>query len=75
MSDNENATATGATQLRAHMRGNVRFRFELLAAISQVARQNGVNLPDETLANLVLVDSSEIEKALVGPDLPGGTNC
>ena len=61
--------------LRTQMRSNVRFRFELLAAISRVAREHGVELNNEAIANLVLVDAEEVEKALLGPDLPGGTNC
>jgi len=65
----------GVASLRAQMRSNVRFRFEVLAAISTVARANDVNLGAEALGNLVFVDASEIEKSLRGPDLPGGTNC
>jgi hypothetical protein len=65
----------GVASLRAHMRGDVRFRFELLAAISSVARDHGIDLSGEALGNLVLVDASEIDKTLRGPDLPGGTNC
>jgi hypothetical protein len=61
--------------VRTQMRSNPRFRFELLAAISNVARNNGVELDGATLANLVLVDASEIEKTLSTPNLPGGTNC
>lgn len=61
--------------LRTQMRANPRFRFELMAAISRTARDNGVELDGDTLANLVLVDASEVEKALSTPNLPGGTNC
>ncbi|AXF13529.1 hypothetical protein CUJ87_03145 [Paraburkholderia caledonica] len=65
----------GAAILRTNMRTNVRYRFELLAAISKVSRDHGIDVDNETIGNLVLVDASEIEKALAGPDLPGGTNC
>lgn len=66
---------SGATVLRTNMRTNVRYRFELLAAISRVSREHGIEVDNETIGNLVLVDASEVEKALTGPDLPGGTNC
>ncbi|WP_444945130.1 hypothetical protein ACJJIP_11270 [Microbulbifer sp. VTAC004] len=72
MSDASNC---GAAVLRANMRGNIRYRFELLAAISRISREHGVELDDATLSNLVLVDSSEVEEELMGPDLPGGINC
>ena len=62
------------TALRTQMRANVRFRFELLAAISRTAREHGIAVSDEALGNLLLVDAAELEEAMVGPDLPGGTN-
>ena len=53
-------------EVRMQMRTNLRYRFELLAAISKVSRDHGITISDESLGNLVLVDASEIEKELHG---------
>ena len=66
--------AGSVTDLRMQLRSNVKLRFELLGEIARITRSHGVELSDEALGNLVFVDASEIEEALAGPDLPGGTN-
>jgi len=72
MSDVEQGSVT---DLRMQLRTNVKLRFELLGEIAKITRSYGVDLSDEALGNLVFVDAAEIEQALAGPDLPGGTNC
>ncbi|MGG6498043.1 UNVERIFIED_CONTAM: hypothetical protein NY603_34475, partial [Bacteroidetes bacterium 56_B9] len=64
--------ASGADQLRMQLKTNARFRLEMLAKISQVAREHGVELSDEVLKGLTLATSDELDLPMSGPNLPGG---
>lgn len=68
-------TADEVSRIRMKLKTDGRFRLELLARISQLAREHGVEVSDEVLRNLTLATTDELDLPLSGPPLPGGQNC
>lgn len=53
-----------ATQLRAELRRNGKLRLEFLASMSRLLRDHGIQIHDESLANMVPADIGELYSAL-----------
>jgi len=49
-----------AAQLRAEFRRNGKLRLEYLASMSKLLREHGINIADESLANMVPADIGEL---------------
>ena len=56
------------TKLRAELRRNAKLRLEYLASLARLLREHNIEIGDESLANLVPADISE----LYAQDPPGG---
>ena len=66
-----NQRVHAAVKLRAEFHRKSRLRLEYLAAMSRLLREHDVAIDDESLANLVPADISELYSAEGGPR-PGG---
>ena len=68
-----------ASQLRAEFRRNGKLRLEYLASMSRLLREHGVEIHDESLANMVPADIGELYNSPMpgkpsgpqGPPMPG----
>jgi hypothetical protein len=60
-----------ASQLRAEFRRNGKLRLEYLASMSRLLREHGVQIQDESLANLVPADIGELYNS-PPPNKPSG---
>ena len=60
-----------ASQLRAEFRRNGKLRLEYLASLSRLLREHGIEIQDESLANLVPADIGELYNS-PPPSKPSG---
>jgi hypothetical protein len=71
----DKAVISDISYIRAHLKTNGRFRLELMAAVSKICRDHGVEVTDDTLSGITLARSEELNSTLSVPILPGGINC